>query len=66
MKIKKKTRKSAYKRIKKKKTILLRKKAYKGHLLRKKNSKHLRRLRSAAQVHPSDLQAFSGLLPYGA
>jgi large subunit ribosomal protein L35 len=59
-----KTRKSAAKRIKIKKNCLCRKKAYKGHLLRRKNSKRLRRLSEASVVHASDLGAFSVMLPY--
>jgi large subunit ribosomal protein L35 len=59
-----KTRKSAAKRIKIKKNCLCRKKAYKGHLLRRKNSKRLRRLSEASVVHASDLSAFSAMLPY--
>ena len=38
-----KTRKAAAKRIKVKKNCFARKKAYKAHLLRRKNSKRLRR-----------------------
>lgn len=59
-----KTRKSAAKRIKRKKNCLNRKKAYKGHLLRKKNSKRLRILSQPTQIHKSDLAAFSAMLPY--
>jgi len=59
-----KTRKSAVKRIRVKKNCLSRKKAYKGHLLRKKNSKRLRRLSEASQIHFSDFQAFSRMIPY--
>jgi len=57
-----KTRKSAAKRIKKKKTCLARKKAYKGHLLRRKNSKQLRRLSEPSQIHSSDKKAFQLML----
>jgi ribosomal protein L35 len=53
-----KTRKAAAKRIKAKKNCLCRKKAYKSHLLRRKNSKRLRRLAGPAQVHPSDFGKF--------
>jgi len=64
MKMKLKTRKSASKRVKKKKTIFERKKAYKGHLLRKKNSKRLRRLSEASSIHQSDQKSFQLMLPY--
>ncbi len=59
-----KTRKSAFKRVKVKKNILARKKAYKSHLLGHKNSKRLRTLSSPAQIHKSDLAAFEKMLPY--
>jgi large subunit ribosomal protein L35 len=59
-----KTRKSAAKRVKIKKNCLARKNAYKGHLLRKKNSKRLRRLGKASLIHPADKNLFSGMLPY--
>jgi large subunit ribosomal protein L35 len=59
-----KTRKAAAKRIKIKKNCLCRKKAYKGHLLRRKNSKRLRRLSEASIVHNSDFKTFSFMLPY--
>lgn len=59
-----KTRKSAVKRIKIKKNCLCRKKAYKGHLLRRKNSKRLRTLSSPSQVHENDLKKFEQMLPY--
>lgn len=59
-----KTRKSAAKRIKIKKNCFSRKKANKGHLLRKKNSKVLRRLSESATIHSSDVLAFSKMLPY--
>jgi large subunit ribosomal protein L35 len=59
-----KTRKSAAKRVKIKKNCLCRKKAYKGHLLRRKNSKRLRRLSEPSMVHSSDFSAFSRMLPY--
>jgi large subunit ribosomal protein L35 len=63
-KMKLKTRKSALKRIKVKKNCFSRKKAYKGHLLRKKNSKRLRRLSEASTIHFSDFNAFSRMIPY--
>ena len=59
-----KTRKSALKRIKAKKNGLARKSAYKGHLLRRKNSKRLRRLCEASQIHTSDKATFTKMLPY--
>lgn len=61
-----KTRKSAAKRIKQKKDIFARKKAYRAHLLRRKTTKQLRILSQAAQIHNSDYKAFSLMLPYGA
>nr|AYO28665.1 ribosomal protein L35 [Neotessella volvocina] len=57
-----KTRKSAAKRIRIKKNCIVRKKAYKGHLLKRKNSKRLRRLSQAAKIHSSDKLAFSLML----
>ena len=59
-----KTRKAAAKRIKIKKNVLCRKKAYKSHLLRKKNSKQLRRLSEPTNLHVSDTAAFYKMLPY--
>jgi len=59
-----KTRKSALKRIKAKKNGLARKSAYKGHLLRRKNSKRLRRLSEPTKIDSSDRIAFSHMLPY--
>jgi large subunit ribosomal protein L35 len=59
-----KTRKSAAKRVRVKKNCIVRKKAYKGHLLRRKNSKRLRRLSEASQVHKSDFSTFAFMLPY--
>lgn len=59
-----KTRKAAAKRIKIKKNCLCRKKAYKGHLLRRKNKKRLRRLSEPAQIHAGDSRAFALMLPY--
>jgi large subunit ribosomal protein L35 len=59
-----KTRKSASKRIKSKKNCLCRKKAYKGHLLRRKNSKRLRTLSAPSQVHEADMGTFMKMLPY--
>jgi large subunit ribosomal protein L35 len=59
-----KTRKAALKRIKLKKNCFLRKNAYKSHLLRKKNSKRLRRLSESSQIHNSDFNVFSRMTPY--
>jgi len=59
-----KTHKSAAKRIKVKKNFLCRKKAYKSHLLKRKNSKRLRRLSEPSVIHFSDLNAFAYMLPY--
>jgi large subunit ribosomal protein L35 len=59
-----KTRKAAAKRVKVKKNVLQRKKAYKSHLLRRKDSKRLRRLSEPMQVHKADLGNFSLILPY--
>jgi len=59
-----KTRKSASKRVKVKKNGLARKKAFKGHLLRRKNSKRLRRLSEPSQIHSSDSLAFARMIPY--
>jgi large subunit ribosomal protein L35 len=59
-----KTLKAAAKRIKKTKNTLQRKSAYKSHLLRKKNSKRLRRLSEPSTIHKSDFLNFSKMLPY--
>ena len=59
-----KTRKAALKRVNPKKRGLAHKSAYRGHLLRRKNSKRLRRLREPVQVHVADRSAFSFMLPY--
>jgi len=59
-----KTRKSAIKRVTKKRNCFLRKKAYKSHLLRRKNSKRLRTLSQPSQIHKSDLNAFQIMIPY--
>lgn len=50
-----KTKKSALKRFKIKKYIITHKKAYKSHLLRKKNSKRLRQLSQIQSISKSDL-----------
>ena len=64
MKQKLKTSKSAAKRFKIKKNCICRKKAYKSHLLRRKDSKRLRTLSAPSQVHDSDLVTVSYMLPY--
>ena len=64
MKLKLKTRKAAAKRVKVKKNCICRKKAYKGHLLRRKNSMRLRRLSGVHTVHIADHAAFAHMLLY--
>lgn len=59
-----KTVKAAAKRVKRKKNCLERKNAYKSHLLRKKNSKRLRRLSESSTIHKSDFNSYSKMLPY--
>lgn len=58
-----KTRKSASKRVKFKKSCIVRKNAYKSHLLRRKNSKQLRRLSAPNLVHKSDVKSFVLMCP---
>lgn len=59
-----KTNKAAAKRVKIKKNLLCRKKAYKRHLLRRKSTKQLRRLSASTQIHQADTLAFRNMLPY--
>ena len=59
-----KTNKAAAKRVKIKKNLLCRKKAYKRHLLRRKSTKQLRRLSASTQIHAADTLAFRNMLPY--
>lgn len=59
-----KTHKAAAKRVRIKKNILCRKKAYKAHLLKTKNSKRLRHLSEPSTIHFSDVKAFLHMLPY--
>jgi large subunit ribosomal protein L35 len=59
-----KTRKAAFKRVKIKKNNLERKKAYKSHLLRNKSSKRLRRLGKVEKIHKADFSSYRDLLPY--
>ena len=60
-----KTRKSVSKRIKVKGTHYARKKAFRGHLLRRKSTKQLRALSQPAQIKDADVRAISRMLPYG-
>lgn len=50
-----KNRKSVLKRFKIKKNNIFHKKAFKSHLLRKKNSKKLRNLSKIQHIHKNDL-----------
>jgi len=59
-----KTRKSALKRIKIRKNSLFFKKSFKGHLLRKKNTKRKRRLSLVCEVSNSDISKFYKMIPY--
>lgn len=63
-KLKLKTCKSALKRIKKSKNILLFKPAFKAHLLRKKNAKRKRHLSLPSKISQSDFLNFCKLIPY--
>jgi len=65
MKLKLKTRKAAAKRVRVKKNVIRRKKAYKGHLLRRKTPKQLRGLSQPANVDKADVKLFAPMLPYG-
>lgn len=65
MKIKLKTCKSASKRVKVKKNYIARKKAYKGHLLRRKTTKQLRSLSQPAKIHDADKHSLVLMLPNG-
>ena len=47
-----------------KKNCIRRKKAYKGHLLRRKSSKQLRTLSQAANVSTADVKKFAVMVPY--
>ena len=64
MKLKLKTRKAAAKRVKVKKNCICRKKAYKGHLLRRKSSKQLRHLSGIHTLNIADHKAFVHMLVY--
>lgn len=59
-----KTRKSALKRIKSKKKILIRKCAHRAHFLRRKSAKQLRNLGQAKRIHSFDCKAIRLMLPY--
>lgn len=59
-----KTKKSASKRIKNKNSLLIKKKAFKSHLLRKKTSSQLRRLSNSSLVDISDFKTIKSMLPY--
>lgn len=45
---------------------LRRRRAFKNHILTKKSAKRKRQLRGDIEVHDSDLDRISKLLPYGA
>lgn len=62
--IKLKTKKAVLKRIKVKLNKLQRKKAYKGHLLRKKNARTLRKLSLQPFILNSNIKEFYKMLPY--
>jgi ribosomal protein L35 len=49
--------------VKIKKNCLVRKKAFKSHLLRRKTTKQLRQLSAPATIHKSDLSTFYYMLP---
>lgn len=59
-----KTRKSASKRVKIKKKIILRKKAFKSHLMSSKNSKRIRNLSKQVSVNYTDVSKFLRMNPY--
>lgn len=64
MKKKLKTKKAVQKRVKVTKYNLIRKKAYKSHLLRKKNSSRLRRLAEVTKISSTSKKIFLRMLPY--
>lgn len=57
-----KTRKSALKRVKIKKNLFARKKAYKSHLLKNKNSKRLRQLSLKTSINKVDIKTYIKML----
>tara|TARA_B100000768_G_C11196128_1_gene339570 strand:+ start:658 stop:855 length:198 start_codon:yes stop_codon:yes gene_type:complete len=65
MKQKLKTKSSAAKRYRKTKTgKVMRRMAYKGHILEKKSQKRKRKLRTKATVFKGELRAIRLMLPY--
>ncbi len=64
MNIKIKTKKATLKRIKKKKYILCRKKAFKSHFMRRKSPNQLRELSKSVKIHKSDKNNILLMLPY--
>ena len=64
MQIKLKTRKSAFKRIKKSKNHFVHKKANFSHLLRNKSKGHGQNVKAGIQLHSTDRLAFRKMLPY--
>jgi large subunit ribosomal protein L35 len=58
-----KNRKSASKRVKFKKNAIVRRNAYKSHLLRRKNARQLRRLSAPNSIHESDVKCFILMCP---
>lgn len=59
-----KTRKSAFKRIKEKKNVLIRKCAHRAHFMRRKSKKQLRNLSQTKAISSSDFAAIRLMLPY--
>lgn len=57
-----KTKKSASKRVKNKKNLLQRKKAYKAHLCSHKSSARLRNLSSISKISKQDFSFFCKML----
>lgn len=63
MALKLKTRRSAAKRVNKKKDFFSRKKAFQSHFLRRKTAKRLRSLATPSRVSKSDTFIFKRMLP---
>jgi len=59
-----KTRKSVLKRVNVKKNFIVHKCACKGHLLRKKSSKQLRKLSKIIRINSFDLKNIYNMIPY--
>ena len=59
-----KTRKSAFKRIKKKKNVFIRKCANRAHFLRRKSARQQRNLSQTKRIRFSDVKAIRHMLPY--